>query len=90
MGLGGRPYAEDTANDWVELLEKLRTQPIQSKLGYCPLYIRVDVIFLGSDVEGGEWIRLVESEVRILQRSGFPPMPSTLVYANPVQTFRAN
>ncbi|KAF8864192.1 hypothetical protein BDZ45DRAFT_56949 [Acephala macrosclerotiorum] len=68
-GLGDRPYVEDIAKDWAELLEKLRTQPIQSKIGYCPLYIRVDVLSLGSDVQGGEWIRKVESEVKVLQRN---------------------
>ncbi|CZR54378.1 uncharacterized protein PAC_04262 [Phialocephala subalpina] len=67
--LGDHPYAEDTAKDWAELLEKLRTQAIQSKLGYCPIYIRIDVLSLGSDVHGGEWIRKVELEVKILQRN---------------------
>lgn len=66
--LGKLPYAEDTAHDWVELLEILRTQSVEHKLN-CPLYLRIDAVITGSSVNGGEWLRTVESRLSVL-RSG--------------------
>ncbi|KAE8451297.1 hypothetical protein EG329_004462 [Mollisiaceae sp. DMI_Dod_QoI] len=54
--LGHRPYAEETATGWVDMLKKLELQPIQSKIGF-PLYVRIDVQLTGSNIQGGDWLR---------------------------------
>jgi hypothetical protein len=57
------PRAEDETYKWEGLLLKLRGLSIQRKLE-CPIYIRVNVVFAGSEIAGGIWLRdIVEVEV---------------------------
>lgn len=73
--LSKQPYVEDTAHDWVDLLENLRTLSVEKKLD-CPLYLRIDAVITGSSVNGGEWLRKVESRLDVLHageiKSRFP------------------